>query len=975
MKKRALIGLVCATSLLGVGCPAPPQLEQVNIYRIEGDIYLPEGDNTLVAAAPKTGLIDWLNPSAQAATGLVKARAGLEVRLVRIDDTGKPVSNDPYVVTTTDANGHYRMDVSATEVPLPAPNIVVEVGSYGSGAYLRNFATQENLDLSPVTTAAVQLLADRNEPLYSMPLNVVEETLRIANESTQSVGFASIALPSAINTTLSSLKANVTLNERISALMTRVISGTVLAPNGRVASVPAAMRWDSLLVPPAEALTGLQAVGANIQITLSRIDNNGNVLGLPLATTRTRSDGTYSLSLPQDVSPSSQFIVSVGSGPSLLRAFVTGSANLNISPLTEATTRLVLNNGQILSQPKVPISEFTPTELITLLDQVQQSTSSTGTGGANNVQTVMAVIDPVVQGNNNVQTTLRTIAGVPGPSVNTVPQATNRDSVVLTGTARPGSLVAVTGGTSVVSQALAAGETSFSITVPLKRNVAHNLEVRATNGGEVSLPTIVPIRHDTLNPKIDITKIVARNPAGQSFQTIITGATKAIDDAGRATVVIRGEKLGNSTTVQTDTNGAFSANLAADSGDTLTIIAIDESGNQSQDVIVVGGPGPAITNVRRESAYTDRVLTVEGAGFDPDPTKNLITFISPATQIQGYPSSVDVDRRALVVAVPDGLVRNLTEVPAQIQVKATVNGIESNDNREFTLFPAVSALTLANLKSNGQAEFFFVDRTENNLFMSSQDGTNTTILSLDLNGNVLVRDVMRNVLHDSVFRDIALDGTTLLTSNFDGTLIGRPRTNPAPRPTYRISRYELSGTGVDRVATRFLGDSAELGSEPGAMAYNPNNNQLYVALPKQGKVMRMTYANGIFGRPEELLSGLTENIRDIALDAQGGFMYITVGTSVRMFKLTLNAKGEVDLTNSNFAPPMGNGNGRLELDQLGNVYVSVGTGLERIDVRGKRVNLIPLLNGSNRTTVGLAIVNNTIYVNQLNAPDLFRITP
>jgi hypothetical protein len=985
---KRYLALACAASLLVVGCPAPQQVIPLDIFRIEGDLYLPQGDTSLVAQVPfdlLKPIQTIFDPSAQAATGLVKASAGVEVRLIRIDDSGKPVSSEPFATAKTDANGHYTMEIPTDQISLPASNLIVEAGDYAAGKFLRNFATSDKLDLTPVTTASVQLLVDRSEPLFSIPLNVIAETQVLAEQSTQGINYATTPLAAALSNTLSSLKTNSTLSTRIDQLMTRVISGSVLAPSGRVASVPPKMRFDSWLIPGAEALSGLQAVGANVRVNLHKIDNNGNVIGSALATTLTRSDGKYSLSLPQEALLSSEFMVSVGSGPSQMRTLLSGSSSLNISPLSEVTTRLIINNGTVLKQPKVPITEFSPPEINAVLDAVQRSTDTTNLGGASNVFAVMSVIQPVAENNATVTNVLRSVAGTPSPALTgTTAPATDKDSILLTGTTTAGSTITVEGGTSVVQQVLAAGETAFSITVPLKRNSTHQLLVKATVNGLTSLPTVVNLRADTINPRIDVNKIIARNPNGSSFETIITGSSGAIADSGRSTLVIQGGKIGNATTIQTDETGAFSANLAADSGDILNLTAIDEAGNRSTATIVVGGPGPVITQVRQESTigrdspFANRVITIEGAGFDSTLSNNTVTFISPFGQVSTTaPSSVSSDRRTLVVPVTNGLVSRISDLPTDVRVKVTVSNIESNDTRSFTLAPSVVAMTQAQLTGNGQSEFFYYDKGAANqhILMSSQSASDSSILLIDVNGNVLNRDMAKDISHDSIFRDITLDSSgNLLTSNFDAVLLGKTRQLPEIRPTYRISKYRLQGSGPERVLSNRLSESVDLGSEPGAIAFSPNNNKIYVALPSQGKIMKIDYTGEIFGRPEVLLEGLPTPIRDIELDAAGKFMFITVGDSVSVFRLTLNALGTVDLFESNYVAPMGNGNGRMTVDGLGNLYVSIGTGVDRIDEKAKRINLVPVLEGR-QPTVGLVYVDGQIFVNQLNVKDLFRLSP
>lgn len=977
MIKRYL-ALASTASLLMVSCQ-PPQQVRVDVFRIEGDVMVPQQDQSIQPERQAFDPSRLLMGDAQAATGLKPAVAGVQVRLLRIDNEGSPVSNEPLVSTRTDANGHYVMDIPADQVSLPATNLVIEVGNYATGAYLRNFAIQERVDLNPVTTALVQLMVDRNEPLLSLPVNVLKEAATLSEQGTQAVDYSSVNLNNALTNTLSSLKSNATLSARLDQLLTRVVSGKVLAPNGRIAAAPQ-LRLDEFFVPPAEALVGLQAVSSDITVTLSKIDNNGNVVGLPLAVTKTQSDGSYSIILPPEAQLTSEYTVSVGSGPSLMRSMLSGSSQLDISPLSEMTTRLILDNGTILSQPRIPITEFSPLEINAILDAVQRSTANTTLGGAGTVSAVLSVIDPVAKNDSVVRNNLSAAGGIPGPAVNPIAPVISEDTITLTGTARAGSLVTVEGGTQSVSQSLASGESSFSIVVPLKRNSNHALGVRAVVGGEASLATVVNIRTDTLNPRIVADKIIARNPNGTSFETIITGSTGAIEDMGRSTLLISGPKLGNTTQIQTNESGAFEARLAADSGDVLNITAVDEANNRSESQIVVGGPGPVVTTVLQESTiireapFADRVITIQGAGFDPVLGNNVVSFTSPVGNVTSTPRSISTDRRTLVVPVPDGLVAKLSDLPSEVTVQVTTGGIPSNDNRSFKLFPKLQALTQTRLSGNGLSEFLHLDATRQNILMTTQLGSASGILALDTNGNVLSRDIAEDITHDSVFRDLTIDSNgNLLTSNFDALLAGKPRELPDVRPTFRVSHYRLQGTGAELEMTQRVAESADLGSEPGAIAFSPSTNKIYVALPSEGRIVKIDFTGGQFSRPETLVSGLPTPIRDVELDTDGRFMYISLGQNIAVFRLTLNAQGDVDLLNSNFATNMGNGNGRLTVDADRNLYLSLGTGIERINERGQRLNLVPILEGL-QPTVGVVHVNGQLYVNQLNRPDLFRIS-
>lgn len=973
--KKTIYTLPMVLLALVMSCSQPPpNTVQLDVFKIQGDVYLPARDTTLVASS--LPLSSWiLGAPVQAATGLIKAGKGLEVRLIRIDDTGKQISKQAVATATTDANGHYSLEVPTKEATLPATDMIVEVGRYETGAYLRNFASAEKLDLSPMSTGLVQYLVDRSEPLFAVPLTVVEQANPLVTQSTQSVDFSTVNLATAVSNALSTLKANSALKSKVDELLSRVVSGTVIAPNGQIAAVPTGFQLQQWISPPAMAAAGLQAVGNNVLVSLNRIDDNGNVQGQPLVSTRTRSDGRYAFSLPEGLTFSTQAVVSVGSGPTLMRSFLMGSANLNLSPLSELATRAVLDNGSLLQQPKIPISEFSPPELILLQDAIQRSVGSSSVLGVGNINAALAVLQPVAFADTAVLTALRGTAGIPAATIDPLPPATSKDTIAVSGTVRAGSTVTIEGGAIVVQKSLAATETRFSLDVPLKRNTTHKLVVRASSGGTVSLPSDIALRQDTINPTIDIAKIVARKPSGASFQTEITGAEGSIGDTGRSTVTITNSKLNTNTTVQTDNKGAFSTTLTADPGDALNVTAVDEAGNLSSATIVVGSPGPVILDISPQSTGSTKILSLQGSGFSTTLSNNVITFTSPTTSLAVNPLAVDPDGKGLTAAVPSGLVKHLTDLPVTIKVKAAVSGVESNINKDFVLVPAVLTLNQSMVNGNGEAEYMAHDTTRQSILVTTQLDTQSRIMNFDLNGIMLNSNIAQSLDHESIFRDLVLDKAgNLVVANFSTRVLGKDPINSAGRPTYRLTKYGVTGTQQSMALLSRLAESTELGSRPGAMAYNPLTNLLYVVLPEQNRIMKIDYSSETFGRPQEFLTGVPSPIKDIMLDSTGKVMYVSLGDSVSVFRLTLNGSGDMDLINSNFATSMGSGNGRLTQDDRGNIYVTLGTGVNRITAAGQKINLINNLEG-NRPSVGVLFANNNLFVNQLNTPAIFRIIP
>jgi hypothetical protein len=155
---------------------------------------------------------------------------------------------------------------------------------------------------------------------------------------------------------------------------TAEVSGVVLAPNGELAtSAPPSLlqRVAEAIVSRAYAMTGLEAIGAGVEVRLQRLDSDGNV-ATTLTTQLTGSEGTYAIALASDEEPSSTLIVSVGSGDTRMRAFVSGE-QIDISPTSEATVRLVIASDFALAN-------FSPAELRAIADAVELAADEVDAG-------------------------------------------------------------------------------------------------------------------------------------------------------------------------------------------------------------------------------------------------------------------------------------------------------------------------------------------------------------------------------------------------------------------------------------------------------------------------------------------------------------------------------------------------------------------------------------------------------------------
>lgn len=132
-------------------------------------------------------------------------------------------------------------------------------------------------------------------------------------------------------------------------------------------------RVQDFLLPRANALTGMEVVGAGVPVSLYAIDEDGNRLGGLLAQSTTGADGAYSVTLPSwsIYDRSHPWVVAVGdpADGTLMRRLVddlaaTGVAR-DIDPASEAAVRLLLEDAT-----RSPLSEITPAELAEFNDQV-----------------------------------------------------------------------------------------------------------------------------------------------------------------------------------------------------------------------------------------------------------------------------------------------------------------------------------------------------------------------------------------------------------------------------------------------------------------------------------------------------------------------------------------------------------------------------------------------------------------------------
>lgn len=148
------------------------------------------------------------------------------------------------------------------------------------------------------------------------------------------------------------------------------IHGTVRMPNGQVALRGRSMleHLAGLLIGPAVALTGNVSPVGSASVTLTYRRSNGFVE--PLDTAFTDDQGEYEIHLPSGTSADTcRFIVSVGDGVTLTRAFVFSTTEpIDIDFATETAVALIL--GQV--NQGADLCSFSPQTIQQLVDKIRE---------------------------------------------------------------------------------------------------------------------------------------------------------------------------------------------------------------------------------------------------------------------------------------------------------------------------------------------------------------------------------------------------------------------------------------------------------------------------------------------------------------------------------------------------------------------------------------------------------------------------
>ena len=973
---------ILLASVLFYGCNSsvPSTSDAQKLYQVKGQVTVTPGEqNAFIAFNPYKIFSDFLSGPVFALTGLVPVTEGTEVKVIRIDDNGYQIG-DSLGTSKTDKDGGYAIELETGKVTLPASDIILEVQNKAKDKTLRAFITKELVDITPATTVAVNMVVEVPDPLRSFSSGSLYELAKTADDISKTIDASTLTLVQAIDSITGLARQNTTFQNLLRESVKTTITGNVLTPTGKLASNSITDRLANIIIPPAQAVTGLLSVGKGIKVTLYKIDEDGKIISGEIASAQTASDGRYTINLPKGTVPAGDLIASVGSAQdkNLMRAVVYTYSNIRIDPVSEACVKALLDTSVFTGENKVPISKFTSEKIANVLNAIGLASNNIDITSSVTIDASVQNIYNVIKTDATVKNIISSSAGLPPPTVDSVPKATTKEVITITGSARPGSFVQITGGTSTVQSQLTSDKTNFSIDVPLQKNSTRNLYITSTIGTDTSAPATIAVRNDTISPVIDSAKITISNPDPSTYKSEIKGSKGAISDAGPTTVIITNPKVKNSSVrVTATTDGGFSTSLQLDMNDILTFQVIDDAGNSSTENISAKNPGLSIVYVSPIAAAAGDTVTIVGSGFDTTAANNTVVFGGPSLSTSVNASSIATDNKTLTAIVPKNLSSNLGLLPVDVNVKVTNKNGVSNDNKTFKLTPAVKKLN-ATLKGDGQSQYMVYDSRNNVILGTSQEGHDSYIAKIDMPGNLLMSEMTGSTLpkpHYSMFMGMDFDSNgDVIVSNYDSSLAGQEQINSITRPLYRLTKYfyDTTNNNVDKIFTNFSDISSDLGGKPGNILIS--GDYAYVPIPENGKIMRVELVHQIVTTFAE---GIKTPIKDILFDSSKKKMFVSCGDNISIYKITLDSTQEKDgLINhsidNNFVNDIGTGSGRLALDVSNNVYVALGAGIDIITTAGSRRNFIPSVSG--KSVIGLLFNGNNLYVNDIDG-NVYMIAP
>ncbi len=174
----------------------------------------------------------------------------------------------------------------------------------------------------------------------------------------------------------------------------------------------------------------------------------------------------------------------------------------------------------------------------------------------------------------------------PVPRLDPTPSAlTNQATLTLRGTAEPGALLTVRGGSAPIT-GFADPAAHFSLPVPLNHNASNTRQLFATGAagdGLTSSPTSITVVHDDLPPTVSLT-----NPAnGALLRGTIPFNATASDVNGIALVTLKVDGLTLGATNAPPFTTPLDTKLLGDGPHTLSATARDNAGNDASTSVIV----------------------------------------------------------------------------------------------------------------------------------------------------------------------------------------------------------------------------------------------------------------------------------------------------------------------------------------------------------------------------------------------------
>lgn len=315
-----------------------------------------------------------------------------------------------------------------------------------------------------------------------------------------------------------------------------VVNGTVRLPNGRLALSRSLMeRFAALVVEEAEALTAtnVRPVGRNVGVQLSQRRGDGAVQ--TFGTSFTNDQGQFLIDLPSGSSEDTcRFILSVGSGQTLTRAFVYSATDpIIVDFASETAVALIL--GQV--QQGADLCEFSSGEIRQLVSSIRVlpgDVTGADVFATNRNALLAAANDPGIQDElarfGNAPTPIPTMT--PQPPTATVPPTdtptiTVTPTVTLTRTRVSTSTATIPpSATPTRTKTVPASATSTrTATQTATKPPPSATPTRTPTVVDTATPTSTPVPTSTLTPTTQPTPTVTSTPAATPPQITIGSAS------------------------------------------------------------------------------------------------------------------------------------------------------------------------------------------------------------------------------------------------------------------------------------------------------------------------------------------------------------------------------------------------------------------------------------------------------------------